>query len=337
MIITRTPHRISFFGGGTDYPDYYLQHGGKVLGTAIDRYCYLNVRKLPPFFSHKHRVVYSQQENVRTIDEIEHPAVREILRYMNPGYGVSVHHDGDIPARSGMGSSSAFTAGLLKGMLALEGKRISASDLTQKAIYIEQEVIKENVGSQDQTFAAYGGFNTIEFKQNGQISVQPMLIREKRKVQLEKNLMLFFTGISRFSSDIAEEQVKNTSRNIEVLDKMKNLVDTAADLLCSDDPLDQFGELLHDTWLFKKSLSNRVSNSEINDIYEKARKAGAVGGKILGAGGGGFVLFYVPEDKQPAVKRALNKYLHVPFCFEYEGSKVIVYQPIHEGKVDFIN
>ncbi len=336
MIITRTPHRISFFGGGTDYPDYYLEHGGKVLGTAIDRYCYLNVRKLPPFFSHKHRVVYSQQENVREIDEIEHPAVREILRYMSPVYGVSVHHDGDIPARSGMGSSSAFTAGLLKGMLALEGKRISAGDLTYKSIYIEQEVIRENVGSQDQTFAAYGGFNTIEFQKDGQILVHPMLINAKRKQELEKNLMLFFTGISRFSSKIAEEQVKNTGRNISVLNKMKDLVDDAVDLLCGKEDLDQFGELLHDTWLYKKSLSNKVSNSEINKIYESARQAGAIGGKVLGAGGGGFVLFYVPEEKQADVKAALGDYLYVPFAFEYEGSKVIVYQPIHEGNSDFI-
>ncbi|MCP3965898.1 MAG: kinase [Lentisphaerae bacterium] len=334
MIITRTPHRISFFGGGTDYPDYYLKHGGKVLGTAIDRYCYLNVRKLPPFFSHKHRVVYSQQENVREIDEIMHPAVREVLRYMNPGYGVSVHHDGDIPARSGMGSSSAFTAGLLKGMLALEGKRISAKDLAHKAIYIEQEVIKENVGSQDQTFAAYGGFNMIEFKENGQISVHPMLLEEKRKETLENNLMLFFTGISRFSSNIAEEQVKNTHKNIDVLDKMKDMVDTAADLLCSEEPLEQFGELLHETWLYKKSLSDKISNPEINKIYETAIKAGAVGGKVLGAGGGGFVLFYVPLAKQNDVKKALHNYLHVPFNFEYEGSKVIVYHPIHEGRID---
>lgn len=328
MIISRTPHRISFLGGGTDYPEYYMQHGGRVLGAAIDKYCYLNVRKLPPFFTHKHRIVYSKSENVKTLDEIQHPAVRTVLEYLKINYGMSIHHDGDIPARSGMGSSSAFTVGLLKSMHALQGRYISKEELTREAIYVEQELIRENVGSQDQTFAVYGGFNLIEFQKNGEIEVNPIIIPRERMQNFESSLMLFFTGISRFSSEIAEEQVKNTSLNIRKLDKMKELVDQAVRIIADEkNDLNDFGSLLHETWNIKKQLSSQISNSLIDDIYGKAISAGAIGGKLLGAGGGGFMLFYVPHDKQARVKQELNDYLHVPFKFDFEGSKVIVYQP----------
>ena len=328
MIISRTPHRISFLGGGTDYPEYYMKHGGKVLGTAIDKYCYLNVRKLPPFFTHKHRIVYSKSENTQTLDEIQHPSVRMVLKHLNVDFGTSIHHDGDIPARSGMGSSSAFTAGLLKSMHALEGQYISKEDLTRESIYVEQELIKENVGSQDQTFAVYGGFNLIEFQKNGEIEVNPIIIPQERMQSFEGNLMLYFTGLSRFSSEIAEEQVKNTSQNIPKLDKMKDLVDQAVQIIANEkNDLNDFGSLLNETWHLKKQLSSKVSNGLIDDIYAKALSAGAIGGKLLGAGGGGFMLFYVPQAKQVAVKRKLKDYLHVPFKFDFEGSKVIVYQP----------
>jgi len=328
LIISRTPHRISFLGGGTDYPEYYMQHGGRVLGAAIDKYCYLNVRKLPPFFTHKHRIVYSKSENVKTLDEIQHPAVRTVLEYLKINYGMSIHHDGDIPARSGMGSSSAFTVGLLKSMHALQGRYISKEELTREAIYVEQELIRENVGSQDQTFAVYGGFNLIEFQKNGEIEVNPIIIPRERMQNFESSLMLFFTGISRFSSEIAEEQVKNTSLNIRKLDKMKELVDQAVRIIADEkNDLNDFGSLLHETWNIKKQLSSQISNSLIDDIYGKAISAGAIGGKLLGAGGGGFMLFYVPHDKQARVKQELNDYLHVPFKFDFEGSKVIVYQP----------
>ena len=328
MIISRTPHRISFLGGGTDYPSYYMQHGGKVLGTAIDKYCYLNVRKLPPFFTHKHRIVYSKSENVQTLDEIQHPSVRAVLKHLDIDYGISIHHDGDIPAKSGMGSSSAFTAGLLKSMHALQGQYSSKEDLTKESIYVEQELIKENVGSQDQTFAVYGGFNVIEFQKNGEIEVNPIIIPKERMQSFEGSLMLYFTGLSRFSSEIAEEQVNNTSVNIQKLDKMKRLVDQAIQIISNEEnDLNDFGSLLNETWHMKKQLSSKISNGLIDDIYNKAISAGAIGGKLLGAGGGGFMLFYVPPERQLMVKQELKDYLHVPFKFDFEGSKVIVYQP----------
>lgn len=328
MIISRTPHRISFLGGGTDYPSYYMQHGGKVLGTAIDKYCYLNVRKLPPFFAHKHRIVYSKSENVQTLDEIQHPSVRAVLKHLNIDCGISIHHDGDIPAKSRMGSSSAFTAGLLKSMHALQGQYTSKEDLTKESIYVEQELIKENVGSQDQTFAVYGGFNVIEFQKNGEIEVNPIIIQKERMQAFEGSLMLYFTGLSRFSSDIAEEQVNNTSVNTQKLDKMKGLVDQAIQIISNEkNDLNEFGSLLNETWHMKKQLSSKISNSLIDNIYKKAMSAGAIGGKLLGAGGGGFMLFYVHPEKQLMVKQELKDYLHVPFKFDFEGSKVIVYQP----------
>lgn len=333
MIISKTPHRISFFGGGTDYPEYYLKHGGKCLGVAINKYSYLNVRKLPPFFDHKHRIVYSKQENARIIDDIVHPSVRETLKYFNIDYGVSIHHDGDIPARSGMGSSSAFTVGLLNSLNALNGKMTSKKELTQEAIHIEQNLIKENVGSQDQAFAAYGGFNIIEFLQNGEINVNPVIIRQNRLTEFQDNIMLFFTGISRTASEVVEEQIKNTTINIPNLNKMKDLVDEAYQILI--DPsrkLQEFGELLNYTWELKKSLSSKVSNSEIDKMYNKALAAGAIGGKLLGAGGGGFMAFYVEKNNQQKVIEALKNYLHIPFNFDFDGSKIIVYEPTYKEK-----
>jgi D-glycero-alpha-D-manno-heptose-7-phosphate kinase len=328
MIISRTPHRVSFFGGGTDYPGYYREYGGKVLGTAIDKYCYLNVRKLPPFFDHKHRIVYSLQENVNALGEIKHPSVRETLKYLNIDFGVSIHHDGDIPARSGMGSSSAFTTGLLKSMLALKGKYISNKELAKEAIHIEQDLIKENVGSQDQTFAAFGGFNIIEFFKNGEINVNPVIISPGRLKQFESSLMLFFTGLSRIASRVAKEQVNNIKTNLDRLHKMKELVDTAVEILSSEHtPLRAFGELLNHTWRLKKTLSKNITTPQVEEIYERALKAGAIGGKLLGAGGGGFVLFYVEPEDQAKVRRELKDYLHIPFCFDYDGSKIVVYQP----------
>lgn len=327
MIVSRTPYRISFFGGGSDYPDYYLKNGGKTLGVTIDKYSYLNIRKLPPFFDFKYRVVYSKQESVKHISDIVHPSVRETLKYLNLEYGLSINHDGDIPARSGMGSSSAFTVGLLNGINALNGKISSKEYLAKQAIYIEQQLIKENVGSQDQTFAAYGGLNLIEFLQNGEIVVNPIILNENRMKTLENNIMLFFSGISRFSSDIAKDQVQNININMENITLMKSLVDEAYTILISDESLDKFGELLNYTWKLKKKLSNNITNPTIESMYNKALKAGAIGGKLLGAGGGGFMAFYVPLEKQLDVKNALKEYLHIPFKFDFDGSKIIVYEP----------
>ena len=326
MIISRTPHRISFFGGGTDYPDYYLKHGGKVLGTAIDKYCYLSVRRLPPFFEHKHRIVYSMIENVKGIGEIIHPAVRETLRYLKINYGVSIHHDGDIPARSGMGSSSSFTVGLLNTMYALEGKRVSKEELTKEAICVEQELIKENVGSQDQTFAAHGGFNLIEFSVSGEISVIPVIVKPERLKDMEKCLILVFTGLSRVASVVAGDKIKNIPNNTDYLSQMQSLVDDAYKIIMSPNKnLCEFGELLNETWRLKQELSNEVSNSQIEELYDIVLKSGGVGGKLCGAGGGGFMLFFVEPENKAKVIKALKNYLLVPFNFDFVGSKIIVY------------
>lgn len=327
MILSRTPHRISFFGGGTDYPEYYMEHGGKTLGVTIDKYSYLNIRDLPPFFDYKHRIVYSKQENVKLIEEIVHPSVRETLKYFKIEDGISIHHDGDIPARSGMGSSSAFTVGLIHALHALNGEIASKSALTQEAIHIEQNLIKENVGSQDQAFAAYGGLNIIEFLENGKINVNPVIMKNDRLLELQDNIMLFFSGLSRTASEIVQEQREKTSINIENLNKMKSLVDEAHDILTDDKKsLNEFGKLLNYTWELKKSLSNSITNNEIDEMYKKAITAGAVGGKLLGAGGGGFMAFYVEKENQTKVIEALNGYLHIPFSFDFDGSKIVVYE-----------
>lgn len=332
MILSRTPYRISFFGGGTDYPEYYMEHGGKTLGVAIDKYSYLNVRKLPPFFDYKHRIVYSKQENVSNLDEIIHPSVRETLKYMQVENGISIHHDGDIPARSGMGSSSSFTVGLINSINALNGKMSTKEQLTQESIHIEQNLIKENVGSQDQTFAAYGGLNIVNFLQNGKISVNPIILKQERMFTFQDNIMLFFSGISRTASDVVSEQIKKTSINVPNLNKMKDLVDVAHDILISNRNLNEFGELLNSTWELKKSLSSKVTNNEIDNMYKKAMQAGAIGGKLLGAGGGGFMAFYVEKQNQNNVKNALKEYLHIPFNFDFDGSKIVVYEPNYKEK-----
>ena len=328
MIISRTPHRISFFGGGTDYPEYYLRHGGKVLGISVDKYCYLSIRRLPSFFDHKYRIVYSKIENVFNVGEIIHPSVRETLRYLGVDYGVSIHYDGDIPARSGMGSSSAFTVGLLHGMYALEGKMVTKHRLAKETIHIEQNLIKECVGSQDQVFAAYGGLNLINFLTNGEIVIEPIIMKPEKLNNFEKKFMLFFTGISRIASEVACDKIKNLTKNENNLLQMKSIVEESYEILVSPDRnLNEFGELMNETWKLKKTLSDKVTNSEIDELYEIALKNGAVGGKLLGAGGGGFIVFYVETENQPKVRQALNNYLHVPFKFDFDGSKIIVYQP----------
>ncbi|MBS3909176.1 MAG: kinase [Actinobacteria bacterium] len=332
MIISRTPHRISFFGGGTDYPSWYLENGGKVLGVAIDKYSYITCRELPPFFKHKHRIAYSKVEMVCGVDEIQHPSVRETLRYLNIDQGLEIHHDGDIPARSGMGSSSAFTVGLLKTLYALKGKIITKQDLYKEAIHIEQNQINENVGSQDQVWAAYGGLNTIEFLQNGEIIVEPIIMKERFLRSFESKLMLFFTGIARYASEIAEEQIRNTSKNRDELVKMRELVDEAYKILITGNgDFIEFGKLLNETWRLKRKLSNRISNNEIDSMYEIAIKNGAVGGKLLGAGGGGFMLFYVEPENHSRVKEALKDHLHIPFNFDFTGSEIIVYRPSYQA------
>ena len=323
MIISRTPFRISFFGGGSDFASHFCRHGGKVISVAINKYCYLNVRQLPPFFSHRHRVVYSKTENVSSFAEIEHPAVRAILEYLDPDCGVSILHDGDIPARSGIGSSSAFTVGLLNSLCHLLKRPLNARELAETAIYIEQELIGETVGCQDQICCAYGGFNVIDFPQEGGFKLKPVTMHQARLQDFKAHMLLIFTGISRISSLVAQEQKKRLPENSSRLIQLADFASKAEKILCSGTDLKEFGELLHQSWLIKRSLSDLVSNPKLDEIYNLGMQAGAYGGKLLGAGAGGFMLFFARPDKHPAILQALQEYLHVPFDFDCEGSKII--------------
>jgi D-glycero-alpha-D-manno-heptose-7-phosphate kinase len=328
MIISRTPFRVSFFGGGTDYPAWFKEHGGAVLATTIDKYCYISVRVLPPFFAHRYRLVYSIVENVKEISEIQHPAVRAVLQWNGNHDGLEIHHDGDLPARSGLGSSSAFTVGLINAMKALEGRLVSKEELARDAIYIEQCVLREPVGSQDQISAAFGGFNRIAFRPDGSFDLQPIVLPAERHSELQSHLMLFFSGISRYSSDVAQAKIDNIAERGCELKAMYGMVDQAIAILRSPTtPIREFGELLHEAWSLKKRLSDRVSTQFIDDIYDTARSAGAVGGKVLGAGGGGFVLFFVPHERQAAVREALKELIYVPFRLESAGSRIVLYSP----------
>jgi len=327
MIISKTPFRISFFGGGTDYPAWYEEHGGAVLSTTIDKYCYINTRYLPPFFEHKHRIVYSNIENVKSINEIHHPVVRALLNHFNIEKGMEIHHDGDLPARSGLGSSSAFTVGMLNCMHALMGNIVSKSELARQAINVERNILKENVGSQDQVAVARGGFNKITFHKGHDFSVEPMTLPKERVSQLENNLMLIFTGFSRFASEIAAEQVKNIRDRKKELTELKQMVDHAVGILGGDRDIVEFGKLLHESWQLKKCLSDKISNQVLNDLYENALRCGAVGGKLLGAGGGGFMLLFVRPESKEKLRQNLKNYLEVEFSFENEGSQIIYYNP----------
>jgi D-glycero-alpha-D-manno-heptose-7-phosphate kinase len=326
MIITRTPFRISFFGGGTDYPVYYEKYGGAVLSTTINKYCFITCRYLPPFFEHKYLVRYSRREVPQTIDEIQHPSVRECLRFLGIDKGIDLVHTGDIPAMSGIGSSSAFTVGLLNTLYALQGKIVTKRKLAFDAIHVEQNLIGEHVGSQDQVAAAFGGFNKIEFGGTEGVFVQPVTIDEKKLKSLQDRMLFYFTGFSRLASDIANEQIEKTSQKLKELHAMKEMVDEAIRILDAGiERLDDFGRLLHEAWQLKKSLSSKISNGQIDHIYDTALRSGALGGKVCGAGGGGFILLFVPPDNIEKVKEALKDFLMVPFRFENLGSHVIFY------------
>ena len=327
MIISRTPFRVSLFGGGTDFPQWYRKHGGAVIGGAIDKYCYINVRALPPFFEHKHRIVYSNIELVKAIEEIKHPSVRAVLGEMGITEGLEIHHDGDLPARSGLGSSSSFTVGLLNALHAYRGHMATKQELARQAIHIEQEVIGESVGSQDQMWAAYGGLNRIDFRTDGSIDVSPLIILPERRAELEGSLMLYFTGFSRIASDIEKDKIATLEQRKAQLHTLRAMVDEAAAILGSpNSPLDQLGQLLHEGWMLKRELSKAVSNQKIDDLYEAALSAGALGGKLLGAGGGGFLLLYVPPERQAGVRERMKDLIAVNFRFD-GGSKIVVYEP----------
>jgi D-glycero-alpha-D-manno-heptose-7-phosphate kinase len=328
MIITRTPFRISFFGGGTDYYEWFKNFDGSVLATTIDKYCYINIRYLPPFFEHKHRIVYSLIENVKAIKDIRHPAVNAIFKELMIDKGLEVHHDGDLPARSGLGSSSSFSVGLINALYALEGKMISKEDLAKSAIHIEQDVIKENVGSQDQISAAFGGFNKISFNKDKSFDVKSIIFPENRKEELSSHLLLFFTGFSRIASEVAASKIANFKHREVELKRMHAMVNEAINIIQNTSiPINEFGALLHKSWAYKRELSDRVSTPEIDAIYDAAMKAGASGGKLLGAGGGGFILLFAKPECHTQIKKVLSHLVHVPFQFENTGSRVILYQP----------
>jgi len=328
MIITRTPFRISFFGGGTDYPAWFRQNGGAVFATTIDKYCYISCRKLPQFFEHKHRIVYSMIENVASTSLIQHPAVRAIFDWKGVTDGLEIHHNADLPARSGLGSSSSFTVGLLHALRALDGKQYGKSLLSKDAINIEQNVICENVGSQDQISAAFGGLNRIDFFRDDKFAVEPVLLTQTRKDQFESHLMLFFTGFSRIASEVAKSKIDNFRNREKELKRIHQMVDESLKILQdSSTPIEELGILLDEGWRHKRSLSDKVSTSEIDLIYESAIKSGALGGKLLGAGGGGFLLLFAKPENQKSIREALKRLIHVPFKFENSGSRVVLYEP----------
>ncbi|MBN2313783.1 MAG: hypothetical protein JXM79_07625 [Sedimentisphaerales bacterium] len=326
MIITRTPFRISFFGGGTDYPAWYEKNGGAVLSTTINKYCYITCRYLPPFFDYKYRIRYTFREETNSLYEIKHPAVRECLDYLGIEQGIEMVHTSDLPARSGIGSSSSFTVGFLSSLYALIGQMVSKRKLALDAIHVEHDLIKENVGSQDQVAAAFGGFNKITFGGEENVNVQPVAISREKLEWLQGRLMLFFTGISRNASEVAKDQIDNMSSKKSELTAMREMVDEAIHILNGPaESFDDFGRLLNHTWAIKRKLSKVITNGIVDDIYSEAIRAGALGGKLLGAGNGGFVIFYVPPENRYKVREKLADLIYVPFRFENLGSQIILY------------
>jgi D-glycero-alpha-D-manno-heptose-7-phosphate kinase len=326
MIISRTPFRISFFGGGTDYPTWYRNHGGAVLVTSINKYCYLSCRYLPPFFKHKYRVVYIKSENTKTIEEISHPAVRGILKHLEWRNGIEIHHDADLPARGGMGSSSAFTVGLVHALHALQGRMVSRYQLALESIHLEQNVLRETVGSQDQVSVAMGGLNHVRFLPGGEINVTPVTVGRDRIRELESHLMLFYSGIERTAARVAESYAVNIEEKAAQMHSMRALVDEGLSILNGRCDIIEFGKLLHEAWQIKRRFSHQVSNQRIDEIYETGRRAGAVGGKILGAGGGGFVLLFARPEDHGRIREELKELVRVPFKFENCGSQIIFFE-----------
>lgn len=325
MIITQTPFRMSFFGGGTDFPDFYREHGGAVISTTFDKYCYVNVRHLPRFFDYSTELSYARTERVKRVEDIEHPAIREAMKHLDM-HEIRLTYEADLPARSGLGSSSSFAVGMLNAFYALKGKYADKRKLADDAIFLERVLCNESGGVQDQIAASFGGMNRINFNAEG-YTVNPVIISPERKKLLNRNLMLFFTGFSRFSSDIQVAAEKNLKSKQNQLLEMLSLVDDAEKILTSKTDLEEFGRLLDYTWQLKRGITDKVSTDSIDAVYSRALQAGATGGKLLGAGGGGFLLFYVDPDKQENVRKALENLLYVPFEFENGGTRVIHYTP----------
>jgi D-glycero-alpha-D-manno-heptose-7-phosphate kinase len=328
MIMSRTPFRISLFGGGTDYPKWYREHGGAVLGAAINKYCYISFRQLPPFFEHRHRIVYSRIELPQTPDEIQHPAVRAVLMEHDVPDGVEIQHYGDLPARSGMGSSSAFTVGLLNAVRAYSGQISSADCLAKEGIRIEQEVIREAVGSQDQVWAAYGGINMISFHPDGRFDVKPVIMTSERRRDLQSHMLLFFTRFSRTAEMIAVQKIGNLLARKSQLYCMHKMAEQALTILQSPwRPITEIGSLLHESWRLKKELAECVTTSVIDEMYDAAMDAGALGGKLLGAGGGGFMLIFAEPHAHERIRAALKSLIEVSFEIGAPGSRIVIYEP----------
>ncbi len=326
MIITKTPFRMSFFGGGTDMREYFENYGGAVLSTTFDKFCYVSVRHLPRFFEYKNLLSYSKIEQTNTVDELEHPLVRNAMKYLNM-HELRISYDADLPARSGLGSSSSFAVGLLNAFHALKGQYASKEQLAKEAIHVERVLCRESGGWQDQIAASYGGMNHISFGPDG-FEVNPVIIQKERKDKLNENILMFFTGFSRFSSDIEKEKVKVIHDKSAELKEMANMVDIGEQILTDrHGDLDEFGRLLHESWQLKRGIGSGVSTDALDEIYQRAMRHGALGGKLLGAGGGGFFIFYTPKEYHESVKQALSDLLYVPFQFEDSGTRILYYRP----------
>ncbi|MDR1158000.1 MAG: kinase [Oscillospiraceae bacterium] len=326
MIITKTPFRMSFFGGGTDVPEFFSAHGGAVISTTFDKYCYVNVRHLPRFFEYSSEFSYSEIERVTRLRDIRHPAIREAMKVLDM-HEIRLSYEADLPARTGLGTSSSFAVGMLNAFYCLKGRYVDKKKLADEAIYLERTLCNEVGGWQDQIAASYGGLNRIDFTE-AQYDVRPIIISRERKKQLNDNLMMFFTGFSRFSSEIQSVTQSRIQENTDSLKAMLALVDDAEAVLTHDEiDLDEFGVLLDKSWNLKQRTGKGITTEYIDTLYEKAVAAGALGGKLLGAGGGGFLLFYVPSMKRSAVTSALSELLYVPFEFEDAGSQVVYYSP----------
>lgn len=323
MIITKTPFRVSLFGGGTDIPKWYRENGGEVISFSIDKYCYLTTRLLPPFFEHNYRIAYSLVETVKDIGDIKHPVVREAIRKFAPGINLEIHHDGDLPARSGMGSSSAFTVGIIHALSTLCNETYSQIELADYAIDLEQNILKENVGSQDQIACALGGMNHIKFGLGNSWNHTRLEISNEFQIKLEERMVLVFTGLSRNSSEVSASLVENISTKAKYLERIRELTNSCRAIIENDKDLDEIGEMLDESWVLKKNMNSGSSNDFLDDVYDKAKKAGALGGKILGAGGGGFFLFWLPEGGRNSFQEQFKVGLDVPFSMSKEGSKVV--------------
>lgn len=327
MIITQTPFRMSFFGGGTDMESFFRKHGGAVLSTTFDKYCYVNVRHLPRFFEYSTELSYSKTERVTNVEDIQHPAIRNAMKMLDM-YEIRLTYEADLPARSGLGTSSSFAVGMLNAFYALKGKYADKKKLADEAIYLERVLCNEAGGWQDQIAASFGGMNRIEFNKDGTYDVRPIIIHPDRKKQLNDNLLMFFTGFTRFSSDVQKANLAGYSEKVKQLQQMYDLVNEAEKVLEDRNrDLDDFGRLLDETWMLKRQTGGAITTNLIDTLYQKGKAAGALGGKLLGAGGGGFLVFYIQPENREHLIHEMKNLLHVPFCFENSGTRVIHYSP----------